>query len=226
MSEFLDQYKANCRAYVRRTPYRLLRLLVAFAAALVLAPICAAAAKLTGEPMVAVVIGVVGAVGVLAVWILIERAIQNRVETPEYPAGPSAPANFDPGGGESPFAGQPGSASQQAIVMPELVHSGHRPAWQAPSPAPAKSSSGGCTIALVVVAGVMMLTCCGGGVAVLAIGSSVAGHVNGRVAVHEDPLFDLQRQQERQIDDLIRRQQDQWREIDRDRQRIGQGPGW
>jgi hypothetical protein len=225
MSEFLDQYKANCRAYVRRTPYRLLRLLVAFAAALVLAPICAAAAKLTGQPMVAVVIGVVGAVGVLAVWILIERAIQNRVERPEYDAGPFAPANFDPGGGESPFAGLPVSAPHQAIVMPELVNSGHLPAWQAPSPAPAKSS-GGCTIALLVVAGVVMLSCCGGGVAVFAVGASFAGHRNDRVAMDEDPLFDAQRQQERQIDDLIRRQQDQWREIDRDRQRIGHGPGW
>jgi len=205
MSEFLEQYKANCRAYVRNAPYRLFRLLVAFGAAVVLAPICALAAKLTGEPMMAAVVGVAGAVGVLVAWIIIERAIQRRAEGPEYPATAYSPADF---------------------VTPELVPSGHPSAWQAPNPAPAKSSGGGCAIALLVVAGVMMLTCCGGGVAVLAIGTSVAGHINGRVAVQEDPFFDLQRRQERQIDELIRRQQDHWREIERDHQRIGRGPDW
>lgn len=225
MSEFFDQYKANCRAYVRRTPYRLLRLLVAFVAALVLAPICGAAAKLTGEPMVAVVVGVVGTVGVLAVWILIERAIQNRVERPELPVDPYSSANFNPSGGQSPFAGQPGFAPQQAIVTPELIHSGEVPVWTPGAP-PAKSSGGGCTIALLVVAGVMMLSCCGGIVAVFAVGASFAGHRNGRIAVDEDPFFDLQRQQQRQIDDVIRRQQDQWRDINRDSRSIGQDPGW
>jgi len=224
MSDFFEQYNANCRNYVRRAPYRLLRLLVAFGAALVLAPICALAARLTGVPMVAVVVGVVGAIFVLAVWILIERAIQNRVEGPEYPADPNSAANFGTCGGQSPLVGQPGFTSQQAIVTPELVHGEHATVWHAPGPPPAKSSGGGCTIALLVVAGVMMLTCCGGGVAVFAIGSSIAGHRNGRVAVQEDPFFNIQRQQERRIDDLIRRQQEQWRDIDRGRQRIGQGP--
>jgi hypothetical protein len=226
MSEFLDQYKANCRAYVRRAPYRFLRLLVAFVAALVLAPICALAARLTGEPMVAAVVGVAGAVGVLAAWIIIERAMQRRAEGPEYPSDHYSPVSFNHDGGQSPFALQPGSPPHHAMVTPGLVPIGHPPAWQTPSPTPAKSSGGGCTIALLVVGGVMMLTCCGGGVAVLAIGTSVAGHVNGRVAVQEDPFSDFQRRQERQIEDLVRRQQDHWREIERDRQRIGRGPDW
>jgi hypothetical protein len=209
MSDFLEQYKANCRSYVRRTPYRLLRLLVAFAAALVLAPICALAARLTGEPMVAFVVGVAGALGVLAIWILIERAFQSGVQGPDI--NQSNPAQFSP---------------ESAIVTPELVQAGQPPTWQPAAPPPAKSSSGGCTIALLAVAGVLMLSCCGGGVALFAVGSSIAGHANGRVAVQEDPFFDLQRRQERQIEDLVRRQQDHWREIERDHQRIGQGPGW
>ena len=224
MSDFFEQYKANCRGYVRRAPYRLLRLLVAFGAALVLAPICALAARLTGVPMVAVVVGVVGAVGVLAVWILIERAIQNRLEGPKYPVDLCSAEILNPGGGQPPLTGQSGFTPQHAIVTPELVHGEHAPLWHAPGPPPAKSSGGGCTVALLVVAGVMMLTCCGGGVAVFAIGSSVAGHRNDRVAVQDDPFLEMHRQQERQINDLIRRQQDQWRDIDRDLQRIGPGP--
>lgn len=206
MSDFLDQYKANCRAYLRGSPYRLLRLLVAFAAALVLAPICALAARLTGEPMLGAVVGIAGAVGVLIAWILVERAMHHR------------------GGSSTIAAHMP--PLPPGFVSPQIVNASQPPVWQDRGPAPAKSSSGGCTVALLVVAGVMMLTCCGGDVAIFAIGSSIAGHANGRVVIQEDPFFDLQRQQQRQIDDLVRRQKDQWREIERNRQRIGQGPSW
>jgi hypothetical protein len=206
VSDFHNQYQANCRAYVRGTPFRLLRLLVAFAAALALAPICALAARLTGEPAVGAVTGIAGAVGVLIAWILVERAMHHR-------------------GGSSPAAAHM-PPLPPGFVSPQIVHSSQPPIRRVQDPVPAKSSGGGCIVALLVVAGVMMLTCCGGGVAIFAIGSSIAGHANGRVVIQEDPFFDLQRRQQRQIDDLVRRQKDQWREIERDRQRIGQGPNW
>ena len=65
---FWEQYKDNLREYRRQTPWRFLRLLVAFAMTLLLAPCCAAAAAITGEPMAAMVVAVVGIVGVFVAW--------------------------------------------------------------------------------------------------------------------------------------------------------------
>jgi hypothetical protein len=185
-------------------------LLVAFVAALALAPVCALTARLTGEPLVAVVVGVIGAVGMLAAWILVEWGIQRGVEPSESRAG-----------SQSPFATQIPLPSLQAEVTPELVHSGKADVWQAPVHSPAKSSGGGCLVALLVLAGVTLISCCGGGLVLLAIGASVAGHRNGQVAVQEDTLFDLHRQHEQQLEDIIRRQEEHLQTMKRDHRTIG-----
>ena len=213
MSDFLEQYKANCRSYVRRTPYRLLRLLVAFMTALALAPVCALAARLTGEPIVAMVIGVIGAVGVLAAWILIERAIQRRVEPSEHQTT-----------GQSPYAGPASLPGLQVEVTPELVHSGKADLWQPPMQSPSRSSGCGCLIAMLILGGVTLFSCCGGAALLLAIGARVAGHRDGQIAVQQDSIFDPHRQHEQNLEDLIRNQEEQLRAMERDRRTIGINP--
>jgi hypothetical protein len=76
---------------------------------------------------------------------------------------------------------------------------------------------------LVVAGGVMFLSCCGGGIALWMLGSRVADHANGRIVVQEDPFFEQQRQA-RHIDDLVRRQQERLRKLDR--QPFGPDPTW
>jgi hypothetical protein len=210
VSNLFEQYKANCRQYVRRTPYRLLRLLGAFVAALVLAPICALAARVTGMPAAAVVVGIVGAVGVLVIWIFIERVFQGNTDA-EVPS-------------QSPFAAapaQPGFPPALGFVTPEVVPTS-APAWQSAGPPPAKSGSG-CLIPLLVVGGVLMLSCCGGTAALFVVGSRVAERVNNRVAQQrEDQFFELRQLQQRQMEEMLRSQEDAFREVNRDL--IGQDP--
>lgn len=91
---FWEQYKENLEAYNRSAPRRFLRLFVAFGMALLLAPCCAAAAAITGEPMAAMVVGVVGIGGGFAAWWLIARMFDR---SPNQAAGQAySPAGYPP----------------------------------------------------------------------------------------------------------------------------------
>jgi hypothetical protein len=91
-------------------------------------------------------------------------------------------------------------------------------------------------LAALGVFAVLMLSCCGGGIFLSRFATIHAGPANqpfqagapfpGAAPFPNDPFADMHRQQERQLDDLIQRQNDHWRQMEQDRQRIGQGPPW
>jgi hypothetical protein len=194
---FWEQYKENLREYNRQTPWRFLRLVVAFGLTLLLAPCCAAAAAITGEPMAAMVVAVVGIVGVVVAWRVMvwmfDRA-SNPTQSPGYgPPGYSLPqpgAAFSPAAGQSPFGPLPGGGMPPAgpgINLPFSSQAGFvQPAYAAQLPGqpimgastgpvppfaaepPRPRSGSGCTIAALTVVGVLLFSCCGGGVALMA----------------------------------------------------------
>jgi hypothetical protein len=113
---FWEQYKENVRESNRRAPWRLLRLLVAFGLSILLAPCCAAAAAITGEPMAAMVVAVVGILCVAVVWRtmlwLLDRSSPSAPAGVPYPHAGFAPSGYSPQqpassampAGQSPFA--------------------------------------------------------------------------------------------------------------------------
>jgi hypothetical protein len=183
---FWEQYKENLRASNRQAPWRFLRLIVAFGLTLLLAPCCAAAAAITGEPMAAMVVAVVGIVGVVIAWRLMlwmfDRG-SNSSPAPNYsppgfgpaqsPFAPMPMSGFPPGktGFDTPFptssAYMPPAYAPQLPAQPIMgASSGPVPPFASETP---KATSGaGCAIAAVAVLGVLALSCCGGGFALIA----------------------------------------------------------
>jgi hypothetical protein len=181
---FWEQYKDNLRDHNRQAPWRFLRLIVAFGLTLILAPCCMAAVAITGEPMAAMVVAVVGIVGVFVAWRtmlwMFDRGSYPATAAaysspgfgvmPQSPFAPMAMSGFPPGksGFETPFptsaAYTPPAYSPQAPGAPIMgASSGPVPPF---APEPPKTSSGaGCAIAAVAVVGVLVLSCCGGGLA-------------------------------------------------------------
>ncbi len=241
---FLDQYKENCRSYTRSAPVKLLGLLIAFPVALGLAAAGALLARITGEPLAAAVVIFVGAITYLVAWVIVARTINGS--TPQsYPQQIYSQQPYPPPAGQSPFAAAPSSPFPPAPNYPAPPNYPPPPSYtdpkfaaaeQAPwNQAPARSGSGGCVLAAIGVFAVLMLSCCGGGI-FLSRFAMHAGPANqpfqagapfpGAAPFPNDPFADMQRQQQRQIDEMIQRQNEQWRQIEQDRQRIGQGPPW
>jgi hypothetical protein len=239
---FVDQYKENCNTYVRRAPVRLLGLALAFPVALGLAAAGALVSRLTGEPLAAGIVIVAGAVMYLIGWIVVARMLdhpspqsQPMYPQAQYPQAPYPPPPYSqppaPGmhvGVDSPFAAAPNYPPQAFAPIPASAP----PNWPDPAmppAAPARSGSGGCVVAALGTFAILMLSCCGGGI-FLSRFAMHAGPANqpfqAGAPFPGDPFADMQRQQQRQLDDMLQRQQEQWREIERDRQRMGQGPGW
>jgi hypothetical protein len=146
---FFEQYKENVRASNRMAPWRLLRLVVAFGLTLLLAPCCAVAAAITGEPMAAMVVAVVGIFGVVIVWRsmlwLIDRSKSSAPAANYSQTGfaqgshwPQPHVSSMPGGGQSPFASQGAGAfppSQPGYSAPITTHAGFvQPAYAAQLP--------------------------------------------------------------------------------------------
>lgn len=237
---FLDQYKENCRSYSRTAPVKLLGLLLAFPVALVLAAAGGLLARLTGEPLTAAVVIFVGAITYLVAWVIVARTINGAPLAQSYPQ-----QGFSQPPGQSPFAAAPSSPFPPAPNYPSPPSYPPAPSYadpklaaaeQAPwnQTAPARSGSGGCVLAALGVFAVLMLSCCGGGIFLSRFATIHAGPANqpfragapfpGAAPFPNDPFADMQRQQQRQIDDMIQRQNEHWRQIEQDRQRIGQGP--
>ena len=184
---FWEQYKDNLREHNRQAPWRFLRLLVAFAMTLLLAPCCAAAAAITGEPMAAMVVAVVGIAGVFLAWRAMlwmfdrgpnpaqaeSHASPGFGPQPQSPFAPMPMSGFPPAktGFDTPFPASPSymppAYSPQVPGQPIMgASSGPVPPFAPETP---KTQSGvGCAIAAVAVLGVLVLSCCGGGVALIA----------------------------------------------------------
>lgn len=176
---FWEQYKENLRDYNRHAPWRFVRLLIAFGLTLLLAPCCMAAVAITGEPMAAMVVAVVGIVGVFVAWRAMlwvfdrgsgpvpAAAFSPRGfgAMPQSPFAPTATSGFPPGrtSFDAPF---PSSAAYTPQMPGQPImgaSSGPVPPF---APEPPKGTSGaGCAIAAVAVMGVLALSCCGGGAA-------------------------------------------------------------
>jgi hypothetical protein len=183
---FWEQYKQNLSDYNRQAPWRFLRLFVAFGLTLLLAPCCMAAVAITGEPMAAMVVAVVGIVGVVVSWRVMLWAFDRGPDPapataysppgyapPESPFAPVAMSGFPPGnsGINTPFptspAYMPPAYSPQVPGQPIMgASSGPVPPFAAEPPR-AKSGAG-CLVAAVAGVGLLVLSCCGGGVALIA----------------------------------------------------------
>jgi hypothetical protein len=183
---FWEQYKQNLSDYNRQAPWRFLRLLVAFGLTLLLAPCCAAAAAITGEPMAAMVVAVAGIVGVVIGWRVMlwvfDRRPPNPVPAAGYPPGywppqspfaPTAMSGFPPGNGgiDTPFPASP--AYMPPAYLPQVPGQPIMGASSGPVPPfaaepPRAKSGAGCAIAAVAGVGLLVLSCCGGGVALMA----------------------------------------------------------
>jgi hypothetical protein len=187
MSRFLEQYKEDCRNYVHRTPYRLLRVVFAFIGALGLGGVCAFVANVTGEPRVTLVIGVLGGFFLLAVLILFERWLKRVVEGPPE------------------------------VLTAEVVGDAHSVPWQGPPPAK-RSSSGGCAMATIAALLAMTLLCCGGIASLVALGTRIAVNANrpqSAAAEAEDSILTFHEQQRRELEDMVRQQEEQLRRLER-----------
>ena len=183
---FREQYKQNLSDYNRQAPWRFLRLLVAFGLTLLLAPCCAAAAAITGEPMAAMVVAVAGIVGVVIGWRVMlwvfDRRPPNPVPAAGYPPGywppqspfaPTAMSGFPPGNGgiDTPFPTSP--AYMPPAYLPQVPGQPIMGASSGPVPPfadepPRAKSGAGCAIAAVAGVGLLLLSCCGGGVLLFA----------------------------------------------------------
>jgi hypothetical protein len=225
---FVEQYKENCNTYVRRAPVRLLGLLLALPVAIVLASAGALLSRLTGEPLAAGVVIFVGAIAYLIGWIAVARLL----EAPAAPLPMYPPSHYPPPHdvGPSPFAIAPGYPPAPNYVGSQFA-APTAPPWQQPVPSatPARSG-GGCVLVALGTFGVLVLSCCGGGIVLSRFAVVHAGPANqpfqAGAPFPGDPFADMQRQQQRQIDEMIQRQNDHWRQIEQDRERIGRGPGW
>lgn len=183
---FWEQYKENLREHNRQAPWRFLRLIVAFGLTLLLAPCCAAAAAITGEPMAAMVVAVVGIVGVVIAWRvmlwLFDRGSNPSSAAnysppgfgpPQSPFAPTPLSGFPPGktSFDTPFP--PSTAYMPPAYSPQLPGQPIMGASSGPVPpfapeTPKATSGAGCAIAAVAVLGVLALSCCGGGFALIA----------------------------------------------------------
>jgi hypothetical protein len=208
VERFWDQYKENVHYARRNRKYKFARLFWAFFVTLLIAPICYGIRWLTDSNGLAAGVGIVGAIGGVIVWWIIEAIWRSASDSKEAMAADVMPAQF---------AG-PSSGPQPA-----------QPAWQpAASPhdlAEPKRSGGGVLVALAAVFAVLALSCCGGGIALVAIGSRFANDAAqarpaagpGDIAFPAptmpgpgSPFGDFHRQHQDQMNEL-RRQQDAMR---------------
>ena len=179
---FWEQYKENVREHNRQAPWRIVRLLVAFGLTLLLAPCCAAAAAITGEPMAAMVVAVVGIVAVVVawrvIWWLVDRSpnppsqaglpFQPSPPAPQYPAPQYSAQQFPAPQFPAPQGFIDAQLATAAPARPIMgAGSGPVPPFAAEPVAHSSGIGWGC--ALAGVFGAMMLFCCGGGALGLAL---------------------------------------------------------
>ena len=191
---FWQQYKENLQEYQRQTPWRFLRLLVAFGMAMILAPCCYAVVAITGEPKAAMVVALVGIVGMFVAWRVLlwmfgrtpNQPLPQSYAPPGYGAsqapgtfpgpvsqssfGPTPMGGLPPGkpGFDTPFPPAPGFV-QPYIPGQPIMGASAGPVPPFANEAPRPRSGAGCAVAAVAVLGVVALSCCGGGVAVMAM---------------------------------------------------------
>jgi hypothetical protein len=199
MDSFLEQYRENVRAYRRRWPQRLLKVAIVFGAVVIVAPVTSVVGKAFG-PTAAFVVAFGGLLATLIVWWLASLILSHATAPPSEPIAP-APSPLLPAQPASPFSPQP---------LPVLTPT-----------APPAPRSNGVGLVIVAIAGVMLLSCCGGGAVLVAVLTSIGSRTAAPAGAEAvgDPMADLHAEQQRRMKEMLQRQQQQFRDMEKRLQR-------
>jgi len=190
VSSFLDQFQENVRMSRRRWPQRLLKVVIVIGAVLIVAP-CASVVGRAFGPTAAFAVALCGLLATIAIWWLASLLLARATAPTVAPIVPPQPG--------SPFAAQGPAVTTQA---------------------PAAPRNSGAGLAIVVALGVLMFSCCGGGVMLVALLATATAKPDAaaRVQPDDDPFAEFNRGQ-RQMEEQLRRQEKQIRDLERNLQR-------
>lgn len=220
---FWQQYQENLREYQRQAPWRFLRILVAFVMALILAPCCMVVANVTGEPLAAMGVALVGVLVTLVIWKLMWWAFDRPARLP--PLGPQVYGQAAFGQPMMPPGVVDASIVDEVAKRPILgASTGPVPPFAAEQP---RSSGGGCLVAMLAIGGMSLLLCCGGFAGLIAFAPNfqfkagpngraigpppppvVFGGPGGNLLPAGPPFADFERQHQQQMDEMFRQQRE------------------
>jgi hypothetical protein len=224
---FLDEFRANVKEANRTWKRRLLRRFVAILLVVLITPVGLLVRHLTGSAAAGAVVAVPLLVLSIFVWWWIEDWMYEKADA-RYFASLEAMPPPTATHGEAPVYGRGVAPSPTDYLSTVPAVAPAKPtSYFPPKPAiaePARRSGGtGWAIFAIVVVGSVLLMCSGVVVGGALLVSRATQQPPQAFAV--DPLEDIRRRQQQQIDDFAQRNRDMHRQIERDRERMRR-PGW